>query len=170
MAYLQERNRQPVLPSRNWTSRASKIVYCPPVTLKKAVPCASVCWIRCHRRYSNCNECLKRVSINKIMFMNEGHSVSYLRDPLPSFKPMYLPSGSPEESLLWSSEARLLLLPQTISIGSDLTSLSFSRCGGDGVRLSLSVNDVEIPLPFDPLLLLLLLLFDVMPVQKNHFI
>lgn len=89
--------------------------------------------------------------------------MSYLRDPLPSFKPIYLPSGSPDESLLWSSQTRLLLLPHTMSIGSDFTSLSFSRCGGDGVRLSLSVNDVEMPLPFEPLLLLLLLLFDVMP-------
>lgn len=167
MTYLQEQNRQPVLPSRSWTSRASRTAYCRPVTLKKAVPSAIVCCCRYRRRCSNCNEFLKRVSI-KNMLVRDGRNMSYLRDPLPSFKPIYLPSGSPDESLLWSSQARLLLLPHTISIGSDFTSLSLSRCGGDGVRLSLSLNDVEMPLPFDPLLLLLLLLFDVMPGEKNR--
>lgn len=37
-------------------------------------------------------------------------------------------------------------------MGSDLT-LSFIRLGGDGVRLSLSVDDDESPLPFGALLL-----------------
>lgn len=37
-------------------------------------------------------------------------------------------------------------------MGSDLTS-SFKRFGGDGVRLSLSVNDEDKPFPFDALLL-----------------
>lgn len=38
-------------------------------------------------------------------------------------------------------------------MGSDLT-LSFIRFGGDGVRLSLSVDDDDRPLPFGALLLL----------------
>ena len=38
-------------------------------------------------------------------------------------------------------------------MGSDLT-LSFMRFGGDGVRLSLSVDDEDNPLPFGALMLL----------------
>lgn len=75
----------------------------------------------------------------------------YLSDPLPSPPPKYLPSLSPTESLLWSSDGRLWL-PQTSSIGSALTS-SFKRFGGEGVRLSLSVDADDKPLPFDALLL-----------------
>lgn len=79
-------------------------------------------------------------------------TINYLSDPLPSFPPMYLISLSPIESLLCSSDGKLWLL-QTSSMGSDLT-LSFRRFGGDGVRLSLSVNDDDNPLPLDALLLL----------------
>lgn len=82
---------------------------------------------------------------------NEIPQNIYLSDPLPSL-PKYLMSWSPTESLLWSSDGKLWLL-QTSSMGSDLT-LSFMRFGGDGVRLSLSVDDEDNPLPFDALLLL----------------
>lgn len=75
----------------------------------------------------------------------------YLSDPLPSLPPKYLPSWSPIESLLCSSDGKCWL--HTRSIGSDLT-LSFMRFGGDGVRLSLSVDDADKPFPFDAFLLL----------------
>lgn len=67
--------------------------------------------------------------------------------------PKYLTSLSPIESLLCSSDGKFWL--HTSSMGSDLT-LSFIRFGGDGVRLSLSVDDKDKPLPFDALLLKLL--------------
>lgn len=75
----------------------------------------------------------------------------YLSDPLPSMPPKYLPSWSPIESLLCSSDGKFWL--HTRSMGSDLT-LSFMRFGGDGVRLSLSVDDADKPFPFDAFLLL----------------
>lgn len=75
----------------------------------------------------------------------------YLSEPFPSLPCKYLLSLSPTESLLCSSDGKLWL-PQTNSIGSDFTS-SFKRFGGDGVKLSLSVDDDDKPFPFDALLL-----------------
>lgn len=95
----------------------------------------------------------------------------YLRDPFPS-PILNFPCSSPDESLLWSSIGRLLLLPQTNSIGSDFTSSCILRfvVGGDGVRLSLSVNDEDRPLPFvAPLLFMLLLLLFVVKPFIYHF-
>lgn len=93
----------------------------------------------------------------------------YLSDPLPSLPPKYLMSLSPTESLLCSSDGKLWF-PQTSSMGSDLT-LSFIRLGGDGVRLSLSVDDDDSPLPFGALLLKLFASnLDENQRKKLHFL
>lgn len=86
----------------------------------------------------------------------------YLSEPFPSFPPKYLLSLSPTESLLCSSDGKLWF-PHTNSIGSDLTS-SFKRFGGDGVKLSLSVDDDDNPLPFA----LLVKLFGAKIRRKNE--
>lgn len=96
---------------------------------------------------------LKRILLLDFLFRIVSNCVRmtlviYLSEPFPSPMPEYLRSFSPEESLLCSSIGRLLL-PQTNSIGSDLTS-SFRRFGGDGVMLSLSVREEESPFPFEP--------------------
>lgn len=72
---------------------------------------------------------------------------TYLRDPLPP-SPLLerLASCSPVESLLCSSLALALLLEQTMSMGSDLTSSAPARASGEGVRLP-SLSLMEIPLP-----------------------
>lgn len=158
--YLQElRDQQPVQPLRNWMSPVLRRVYFQ-VPLKTVVQCVNVCYYQCRRHYLSC---LKKqifhvnflFHIYFLFFSSEKVKNLlniYLSDPLPSFPPKYLMSWSPTESLLCSSDGKLWLL-QTSSIGSDLT-LSFKRFGGDGVRLSLSVDDEDRPLPFDALLLL----------------
>jgi hypothetical protein len=94
---------------------------------------------------------------------------NYLRDPFPSLPLAEWISRSTTESLLCSLSGLilLLLLVQTSSMGSDLTS-SFDRAGGDGVRLSLSVDEPKLPPPFPfgvgliPSFKLLLLLFGLL--------
>lgn len=97
-------------------------------------------------------KCRKQISQFQLFQSNNivGICFIYLSEPFPSFPPKYLLSLSPTESLLCSSDGKLWL-PHTNSIGSDLTS-SFKRFGGDGVKLSLSVDDEDNPLPFDALL------------------
>jgi hypothetical protein len=103
------------------------------------------------------------------------HSIqAYLSGPFISFITLFA-CKSTTESLLCSLSGLMLLL--TSSIGSALTS-SDDLAGGDGVKLSLSVDDPKLPPPFPfvvklivsfklLLLLMLMLLFVTLLLVLN---
>lgn len=128
-------------PWKSWMSLVVERAY-RPATLEIVAPNGCECYSPFHPRVANWNYISIYQCTIIYSYRHELQS-TYLIWPFISFITLF-GCKSTTESLLCSLSGLMLLL--TSSIGSALTS-SDERAGGEGVKLSLSVDDPKLPPP-----------------------